>query len=83
MRSTRLERRRLYEKCVDELEGYHKLLESIEEGEKIGEGNYLLLSNELMVHYKEQKSFLKCFDNDCVGNIVGWEYENIRINFKD
>lgn len=83
VRSTRLERRRLYEKCVDELEAYHGLLESIEEGEKIGEGDYLLLSNQLMEYYKEQKSFLKCFDNDCVGNIVGWEYENIRINFKD
>jgi len=78
-RITRIERNEKYKDVKLCLEGYHNALEAIEDC--CNEGEYLKLSQTVMKQFKEQNKFISYFQEDGVGNIIAWEYDDIKLDF--
>ena len=76
---TRIERNEKYKDIKKSLDGYHEALDVLEDN--LSEGDYLEASKTLMRSFRDQKTFVEMFQDDSVGNIVGWECSGIKLDF--
>ncbi len=77
--TTRIQRNEMYKEVKESFEGYHLVLESLED--KCSEGEYLRISKTLMKSFKDQRTFTSMFEDDCLGNIVSWECSGMEFDF--